>query len=175
MNSGILVRQITNCGRGVDQREIKGVDLLRKALPSQWYAFTNLDIALRPGRVRETDLIIVSDRRIFLIDIKDWYGRITSKDGRWLLDGVDKDSSAVAKVNGIARDIFIKLADAQRRWPEGRIMPVPKVEGLVVLTNKADRSGIADLERPKVFTADEFIKAITDGKKERETFGAHQA
>jgi Nuclease-related domain len=60
--------QITNCGRGVHQREIKGVDLLRKALPSQWYAFTNLDIALGPGKAREIDLIIVSDRRIFLID-----------------------------------------------------------------------------------------------------------
>jgi hypothetical protein len=39
------------------------------------------------------------------------------------------------------------------------------------LTGKADRSGIADLEKPKVFTADEFIKAVTDAKKERETSG----
>ena len=165
------VMQITNCGRGVHQREIKGVEQLKKGLPSQWYGFTNLDIALGPGKAREIDLIIVSERRIFLIDIKDWNGRIESMDGRWGLNGEDRDYSPVQKVNDIARHIAIKLADLVRRRRELRHMPAPKVDGLVVLTGKADRSGISDLEKDKVFTADEFIKTAMDPQKDRKAFG----
>jgi hypothetical protein len=38
----------------------------------------------------------------------------------------------------------------------------------VVLTGQADRTGIAVLERPKVLTADEFIKTVLDDRKQRE-------
>lgn len=72
--------QITNCGRGVHKREVKGVERLRK-LPSDWYAFTNLDLALGPGRSREIDVVVVADDRIFLIDLKDWDGCVESDSG----------------------------------------------------------------------------------------------
>ncbi|MBZ9820482.1 NERD domain-containing protein [Mesorhizobium sp. CA4] len=35
------------------------------------------------GKSREVDLIVVADHRIFLVDIKDWHGRIEARDGRW--------------------------------------------------------------------------------------------
>jgi hypothetical protein len=57
--------QITNRGRGVHKREVKGIERLQKDLPSQWYAFTNLDLILGPGKTREVDVIVVSDLRIF--------------------------------------------------------------------------------------------------------------
>ena len=40
--------QITNCGRGVHKREVRGVDRLR-TLPNDWYSFTNLDLATGIG------------------------------------------------------------------------------------------------------------------------------
>jgi hypothetical protein len=39
------------------------------------------------------------------------------------------------------------------------------------LTGQADRTGIEGHEKAKVLTADEFIKIVADGKKQRETFG----
>ncbi|QDY99442.1 NERD domain-containing protein [Nitratireductor mangrovi] len=75
--------QVTNCGRGVHTREVKGLERLKKELPPSWYAFTNLDLTLGLGKSREIDVIIVSDHRIFFVDIKDWNGKIENRDGRW--------------------------------------------------------------------------------------------
>ncbi len=163
--------QITNCGRGVHKREIKGIERFKKDLPKQWYGFTNLDLVLGAGKSREVDFIIVSDMRIFLVDIKDWHGRIESRDGRWFLNGSDRDSSPVEKVTGIAREISILLKEALKRRAETKGEPVPMVVGLVVLTGQADRAGIADLEKAKVLTADELIRTVQDDRKQREAFG----
>ena len=117
------------------------------------------------------DLIIISDLRIFLIDIKDWHGRIESRDGRWYLNDADRDPSPVEKVSGTAREVSILLKNALKQRPETKDEPVPRIIGLVVLTGQADRTGIGDLERASVLTADEFIKAVLDGKKQRDAFG----
>jgi hypothetical protein len=86
---------ITSCGRGLHQREVKAVEFLRKSLPNNWYAFANLDLVLDLGRAREVDLIIVTDRRIFLVDRKDWYALIESREGRWILDGNERYTRSV--------------------------------------------------------------------------------
>jgi hypothetical protein len=163
--------QITNCGRGIHKREVKGIDRFKSALPNNWYAFTNLDLALGMGSAREIDLIIVSERRIFIIDIKDLHGRIESADGRWLLNDKDFDASPVAKINDNARNIFILLKQAMAKRPESKSLAVPKIEGLVVLTGKADRSGIAETELAKVLNADEFLASVANDKTERSAYG----
>jgi len=82
--------RVTICGRGVHKREVKSIERLKKDLPSDWYAFTNLDLVLGLGKTREVDLVIVSPHRVFLIDIKEWHGKIENKDGRWYQNGEDK-------------------------------------------------------------------------------------
>lgn len=163
--------QITNYGRGVHKREIKGIERFKLDLPRLWYGFSNLDIILGPGKSREIDLILVSDLRIFLIDLKDWHGRIETDNDRWRQDGKDRGPSPVAKIVGIAREIRIQLGDALKRRPETRSEPVPTIEGLVVMTGSADCSGITGAERQKVFSIDDFIKILGDDKKQRTTFG----
>jgi serine/threonine protein kinase len=163
--------RITNSGRGIHVREVKGVDRFKSDLPSRWYGFTNLDLVLGVGKSREIDVVIVSDKRIYFVDLKDWHGRIESVDGRWRLNGVDKDSSPVAKITDIARSVVPLLTRELKKYPETRDLPLPRIEGLVVLTGKADRSGIAETERQKVMTADEFIKIVKDDKLEWKSFG----
>ncbi|WP_434725290.1 AAA domain-containing protein [Mesorhizobium sp. RIZ17] len=162
---------ITNSGRGIHQREVKGIDRLKAAMPRDWYAFTNLDLALGAGKAREIDVILVTNRRIFAIDLKDWYGNIESVDGRWLLDGHDKDASPVGKINDIARQLGILLTKEFAKRPETKHVPVPRVEGLVVLIGKADRSGITEAERAKVLTLGEFKAAVFPDQSDRATFG----
>lgn len=123
------------------------------------------------GRAREIDVVIVSDRRIFLIDLKDWYGKISSVEGRWQLNGVDRDPSPVTKIAGITRDILPLLSSEFRKRPETKDFPLPRIEGLVVLTGKADRTDIAETEKAKVLTADEFLSLVKDSRREREAFG----
>ncbi|MBY5625925.1 hypothetical protein [Rhizobium leguminosarum] len=49
--------QITNCGRGVHAREVKGLEKLKKDLPPNWYAVPNLDLTLGLGESREIDVL----------------------------------------------------------------------------------------------------------------------
>ncbi len=163
--------RITNAGRGIHAREIKGIDRLQTALPRDWYAFTNLDLVLDAGKAREIDVIIVAPRRIFLVDLKDWYGNISSVDGRWHLNGKERDVSPVTKVTDIARRLAPLLNQYLKKRAETRNLPVPRIEGLVVLTGNADQKGIAEIERAKVLTADEFIKIVKDDRLERDAFG----
>jgi hypothetical protein len=100
---------------------VKGIDRFRSSLPNNWYAFTNLDLSLGASRAREIDLVIVSDYRIFIIDIKDWHGRIESRDGKWFLNGEERDSSPVAKVTEIARNVYILLRSAMAKRPTLRV------------------------------------------------------
>ncbi|RWJ74639.1 MAG: hypothetical protein EOR35_31275 [Mesorhizobium sp.] len=163
--------QITNCGRGVHAREVKGIERLRTDLPNTWYAFTNLDIVLGAGKSREVDLIVVAEHRIFVIDIKDWHGRIDSRDNHWFQNDVDRGPSPVAKIADNSRDIWKLLGNHLKAHPTTKGEVVPSVQGLVVLTGKADRSGINVLEREKVLTIDEFVTLVANAKKQRETFG----
>ncbi len=61
--------KIINCGRGLHEREVKGIESLA-SLPQQWFAYTNLDLATAPGSSREIDVIIVADDRILVVDLK---------------------------------------------------------------------------------------------------------
>lgn len=162
---------VTSCGRGVHQRELKGVDYLSKSLPDSWYGFSNLDLVLDLGRAREIDLIIVADHRIFLVDLKDWHGEIESRDERWFLNGKDMDASPVKKVTGIARDLGPILAHAMRKNPETKSLIVPRIEGLVVLTAGADFQKVADAERAKVLTDRDFVRKVATPQAQRNAFG----
>ena len=44
LRGGIM--KITPAGHGIHVREIKGIDRLKKELPPNWFAFTNLDLML---------------------------------------------------------------------------------------------------------------------------------
>lgn len=167
--------QITNCGRGVHKREVKGVQRLKKELPSNWYAFTNLDLALGLGKSREIDLIIVADHRIFFIDIKDWDGRIENKDGRWHQNGKDNGPSPVQKIGDITREILNPLGSVLKSRPETQKEPIPQIVGLVVLTGSATSAHLEGLEKAKVLALDDFIKLATNSRKQNEVFGEPHA
>lgn len=163
--------QITPCGRGVHAREVKGLVRLKKDLPPNWYAFSNLDLVLGLGKSREIDLIIVADHRIFFVDIKDWHGRIENRGGRWYHNGKDSGPSPVQKIGDIVREILTPLGNALKARTETRKEPVPSIVGLVVVTGSANISALDGQERAKVVTVDEFIKLVTNARKQTEIFG----
>ena len=149
--------QITNCGRGVHKREVIGIEKLR-GLPAHWYAFTNLDLATGIGRSREIDLVIVGDDRIFLVDLKDWAGRIESQNGAWLHNGKDTGDSPVGKIHQNAKDLGYLLTEHVKKYAKG---PTPRVIGMVVITQRCDLSGIAQTEIGSVMSAEDFIASVS--------------
>lgn len=166
--------QITNCGQGVHAREVAGVDKL-KALPADWYAFTNLDVVLSPGETREIDVVIVADDRIFLVDLKDWHGKIESDGGDWLHNGKRRGASPVQKIGKNARDVGVFLRDDLKRQSKGEKIVTPKAQGAVVVTTAADLSGISPIEAGLVFRIDDFIKAVATSNLRETHFGKTHA
>lgn len=164
--------QITNCGRGVHTREVKGLEQLKNELPANWYAFTNLDLTLGLGKSREIDVIIVSDHRIFFVDIKDWHGKIENEDGRWFNNGKDRGLSPVQKIGDIGREVLNPLRNYLKSRPETRKEPVPFIVGLVVLTGSATNVYLDGLEKEKVLPVEDFIKLAKNTGKLNEMFGA---
>lgn len=162
--------KITNCGSGIHQREIVGINELRK-LPDTWYAYTNLDLIVARGKSREIDVIIIADDRLFLVDLKDWSGRITSGDGRWFQNGADRGASPVIKISETARDLSIQFEGHLRKHAKGQKVWWPTVQGVVVITAKADISEIAPTERASVLMLDEFMKGVATPAQRVNVFG----
>lgn len=162
--------KIINCGKGLHEREVKGIESLA-SLPPKWFAYTNLDLATAPGSSREIDVIIVADDRILVVDLKDWFGPIESRDGHWFNDGRDHGPSPVAKISANARQVFIQLETHLKRYVKGAKSIVPKVQGLVVLTKATDRSGISETERQAVMPIAFFTSSLKLVPKRIEVFG----
>ncbi len=152
--------QIINCGKGVHKREVRGVERLRD-LPASWYAFTNLDLATGAGQSREIDVVIIADDRIFVVDLKDWNGRIESEAGNWKHNGRVTGSSPVQKCGQNARDIYILLDGQLKKHAKGSRPLTPRIHGLVVITGNADISGVAATEVQSVFHIDAFIRSVS--------------
>lgn len=162
--------QVTNCGRGVHVREVTGVERL-KSLPRDWYAFTNLELATGIGRSRELDVVMVTDHLIFIIDLKDWSGRIESESGHWLHNGRDTGPSPVAKIHSNVKDVLRLLTRELRSRPESAGAPIPKIVGVVVLTGNGTLTGITTAERSSVFHIEDFLKTVSSEKARRTAFG----
>lgn len=160
--------KIKNAGRGIHQREIPGIDRLR-ALPPDWYAFTNLELAVAQGQSREVDVIMVIEDRILLIDLKDWHGRIASTNGRWTQNGRDRGPSPVEKVRENARKFGIVLQQrleetARRQGRRGERIRTPFMQGWVLLSGRANIDNLAENERSSVLFLEEFMrKCINSG------------
>lgn len=166
---------IVNCGRGVHQREVDGLEKLR-ALPDNWLAFSNLDLAIPGKGLREIDLIMILDDRVLLIDLKDWKGPICSRDASWFNGNKDCGRSPVQKLGEHTRSVstLLKafLAEQSRREGVGTKLPYPLVDAAVVLTRTVDRTGIAAAESARVFGIDQFMKMLRNPKERDAQLGS---
>ena len=164
--------KIFNSGRGIHVREIPGIDKL-KALPETWQAFTNLDLSLPGKGIREIDVVLIAEDRIFLIDIKDWKGPVASRDGNWFNGERNNGRSPVGKIAEIARELVpvLKKSLIEQGKKEGVSLRTPMINTAVVMTNTKDRSQIAHSESASVFFIDDFIKLIRNKEKRIEVFG----
>ncbi|KAB0528431.1 AAA domain-containing protein [Pseudomonas brassicacearum] len=166
--------RIINHGKGIHQREIPGISYLQKHLPDEWIGHTNLALSLPLG-AREIDLILFAVDRIFLIDLKDGYGKYASANGGWTLNGKPLEGqSPVQKILDNTRETSFLLADFLDKQSKRTGYPkllTPRLYGVVVLTSSHDLNGIAPTEINSVFTAKQFVTTVKDTSARIERFG----
>ena len=145
--------KIINFGTGIHAREVKGVQKL-KTLPGSWVAYTNVDLIISAHKSREIDVIMITPDRILLIDLKDWHGKIESKNGRWWQNGRDLSKSPVSKIVENVRNALPLVKSHFKKYSKMSHTPIPTIQGFVVLTGHSDISGIAEAEKKRVFFAE---------------------
>ncbi|MBT2452729.1 BREX system serine/threonine kinase PglW [Streptomyces sp. ISL-43] len=66
--------------------EHRGLEAIREPLPDSdpWRAWSNFTFTANTGHVREVDLLVVAPGGVFMIELKDWHGSVTSENGTWV-------------------------------------------------------------------------------------------
>ena len=134
-------------GSSPHAREVAALDELRKGLPSNWFGYANVFVKdPRSDTGYEVDLILISDDRILMIDVKDWVGKISYNRGQWCQEVADR------KQRTMGRDPVLKLIDAGNAlitsMRSAGINPVPFVMKAVVFARSTtDFSEVAEIHK----------------------------
>jgi hypothetical protein len=75
-------REYTNYKKGFEG-EVMVAELLKLGLPDDFYLINDVKIKDVNGRVRNIDHVVLSPRGIFVIETKNWKGKITAVEDRW--------------------------------------------------------------------------------------------
>jgi serine/threonine protein kinase len=74
----------------VGQFEPEVLEVLRLALPRTWGLAPNFQLKQRGHDALEYDIVLLAAHAIFVIEAKEWYGRLTGDDQEWLLNHTPK-------------------------------------------------------------------------------------
>jgi serine/threonine protein kinase len=66
------------------------LDNLRNALPRAWGLAPNFQLKQRGHDALEYDIVLLAKHALFVIEAKEWYGRLTGDDQEWLLNHTPK-------------------------------------------------------------------------------------
>ena len=72
----------------------------------QWQGFAGFEMVDRVYRDREIDLILLTHDRLIVIELKDWFGKVTLMNAHWLRQGNDMLRSAVKVTSQLTRRRF---------------------------------------------------------------------
>ena len=144
--------------------EIPALRDIEKAFPSQWMGFANVVVRhpVKARYEREIDLIVVTDDRILMVDLKHWKGRLELVDGYWHQDGERKAKSPVETM----RENTILLRNVFKA--ESFKLGVPRVDGVVVLTHPRCDTSLLAQDASAVMRLDDFLDL-----KDPDRYAAH--
>ncbi len=140
--------------------EIPALKEIEAAFPSNWMGFANVLVRhpTKPRYEREIDLIVVTNDRVLMVDLKHWRGCLELVDGYWHQDGERKETSPVQKMRGNV--ILLRQVFEAEQFRLG----LPHVDGLVVLTNpRCDTAGLAQ-DGAAVMRIEEFLRFKDPGR-----------
>jgi serine/threonine protein kinase len=141
---------------GINGYEREANEKLEASLPNNWKAYSSLEMRGRQSKEFEGDLILITHDRIINVELKNWSGKIFSKEGKWVVqfpDGREEHRS-----NGVrqARKSAQILATKLKERLSNRF--VPWVDHCVVLCGTATKDHLHPDEQEYVFTLEEFSK-----------------
>jgi len=136
---------------GIMPREIKGIDALSKAFPSDWLLYVSLNCFPRNQSPMEIDAVVVMDDLILLLEIKDWNGKLTYKGDRWFVNGAPRKRSAAILVDEKAKKLKSVIQG------QSKLAGAFYVDSRVVFTGTANAANLQPQEQARCLTLSEAI------------------
>lgn len=141
---------------GINGYEREANEKLEASLPNNWKGYSSLEMRGRQSKEFEGDLILITHDRIINVELKNWSGKIFSKEGKWVVqfpDGREEHrSNGVRQARRSAQILTTKLKERlNNRF-------VPYVDHCVVLCGSATKDHLHPDEQDYVFTLEEFSK-----------------
>lgn len=141
--------------QGIKEAEIKAVSKLSKELPSDWFGYASFVANDRSGSM-EIDLLIITQDRFILCEIKEWIGEIVSSGGFWYQKIGERSYKHVSPVN-IKKEHKERLRSLFDNGLSQEWGYKYNVDYVIILANN-NKSILPDNEKKVVFGIDEFIK-----------------
>jgi serine/threonine protein kinase len=144
-------------GLPVHDAEARGIQALVRALPDNYWVFSNLELATdRRGQTFEHDAIVVAPHAVFTVELKSWGGHIVGNRDRWTLPGGAVVPSPIPLILAKARVLKGRLM--ARRRELGGVW----VQGIVLLSAADATAQITPDFEDFVVNLDGVRKALTD-------------
>jgi len=144
-------------GEPVHEAEARGIEALVRALPDNYWVFSNIELASdRRGQTFEHDAVVLAPHAVFTVELKSWGGRIVGNRDRWTL------------ADGMVVPSPIPLILAKARVLKGRLQSRRRelggvwVQGLVFLSAADATAQISQDFEDYVVTREGVRKALTD-------------
>jgi hypothetical protein len=148
--------KVINCAPDPHIGESKTLSFLKQRLEVGYHVIlTNYYLRDRNGTL-EIDLVVINRFGVWLLEVKDWYGRIKADDIFWQQEGMRPVSSPITSIDRKAKVMHSYLAEQSKGM--GRV----SVTGLVVLARGTSMLEISDPRRDRVLALDErLVGALT--------------
>ena len=157
---------------GVHTRELKGLEKLKAKLPAHYYGFANLELIEPQKKIgRQIDIVLITEDRIILVDIKDWHGSITSENSIWYQNGKHRGISPVNKIADNARLVADKLKAHLKRHRGSSGISAPMIHSAVVMTGTADYSSLDEGQKSRIFQIDKFCQILSSTRSMNDNLG----
>lgn len=145
-------------GETINDGERRVLKALRDGLPDSWIVISNLYLRLTSATVLEIDAVVVGRDGIWLLETKDWGGKITGDALHWRLsDGSLRDSppASIERKAKALHSVLVNIKPVYRG--------ISKV-GFVVIANGGARLKLSADEKKVVFLLDEIVPALKSGE-----------
>lgn len=153
---------------GINGFERNANDELSEYLPDSWKGYSSLEMIGRQSHEFEADLILITDDRIIVVELKNYKDRLFSINGRWVQqysDGHEENrKNGVIQARRSAQILSSKLDEKLK----GKFRPW--VDFCVVLCGSATNKDLPTDEQQYVFSLERF-KKIGDIKEYEKCFG----
>lgn len=154
---------------GINIHEKIANEALEKSLPDSWKGYSSLEMIGKQAKAFETDIIIITADRIIVVELKDYNGKLYSRNGKWVIQSGKYEGTRTNGARQVSTAAKI-LSTRIKNKLQHKLSMVPWVDKCVVLCGSATNEFLPEDEREIVFSLEEF-KNIGKPKKYKEFFG----